>query len=84
VVCLTVKIAVRLFANLADRVPAAARGSDMAVDLPEGATVADLLRRLALPDDEPRLTLVNGRDAGAEQPLAPGDVVSIIPPLAGG
>jgi molybdopterin converting factor small subunit len=79
-----VKIAVRLFADLADRFPSASRGQGVTLDVPEDATVADLMRRLALPDGLPRLTLVNGRDATEDQRLRPGDVVSIIPPLAGG
>ncbi len=78
------KIEVRLFANLADYLPPGTRGSRATVDLPAGATLLDLVRRLQIPDDLPRLMLVNGQDAGAERPLAPGDVVSLIPPLAGG
>lgn len=78
------KIEVRLFANLADYLPPGTRGSSASVEVPDGATVADLVRRLAIPDELPRLMLVNGRDAGAEWRLAPGDVVSLIPPLAGG
>ena len=78
------KIEVRLFADLADYRPPGARGDAATLDLPENATVADVVRRLALPDDLPRLMLVNGRDADAGHRLSPGDVVSLIPPLAGG
>jgi molybdopterin converting factor small subunit len=79
-----VKIAVRLFANLADYRPTDMRGEAATVDLPEGATVGDLAHRLRIPDEVPRLTLVNGRDAGPGYRLAAGDVVSLFPPLAGG
>ena len=79
-----VKIEVRLFANLADYLPPEVRRDGATLEVPEGATVGDLVRRLAIPDDLPHLTLVNGRDAGAQQRLSPGDVVSLIPPLAGG
>ena len=54
------------------------------LDVPDGGTVADVARRLGIPADLARVVLVNGRDAAPEQPLAPGDVVSIFPPLAGG
>ena len=54
------------------------------LDLPDGRTVADVARQLGIPADLARVVLVNGRDAAPEQPLAPGDVVSIFPPLAGG
>jgi hypothetical protein len=46
--------------------------------------VAHLLERLALPDDLPRLVLVNGADARPVHRLAAGDVVSVLPPLVGG
>jgi molybdopterin converting factor small subunit len=78
-----VRVEVRLFANLADRLPGR-RGEPMVVDLPAGATVETLLERLALPPDLPRLVLVNGVDARPVDRLAPGDVVSVLPPLVGG
>jgi molybdopterin converting factor small subunit len=79
-----VKIEVRLFANLAAYLPSGARRDAATVEVPEPATVGDVARRLRIPDDLPRLVLVNGRDATADQPLAPGDVVTLYPPLAGG
>jgi molybdopterin converting factor small subunit len=54
------------------------------IDLPPGATVLHALRRLGIPDDAPRIVLVNGHDAEDGQALAPGDVVSAFPPLSGG
>lgn len=80
----TVKIEVRLFANLADYLPRPARGAAAIVDLPEGASVAELVERLALPAELPRLLLVNGREVTLDHSLDAGDVVSIFPPLAGG
>jgi molybdopterin converting factor small subunit len=46
--------------------------------------VDELVRDLAIPADLPGLLLVNGREAPADRRLHPGDVVSIVPPLAGG
>jgi len=77
------RVEVRLFANLADRLPGR-RGEPTTVELPAGATVATLLQHLTLPDDLPRLVLVNGVDARPAHPLAAGDVVSVLPPLVGG
>ncbi len=74
----------RLFANLADYRPPDGGAGGTALDLPDGATVDDALRRLAIPADLPRLLLVNGRDVAADHALRAGDVLSIIPPLAGG
>jgi molybdopterin converting factor small subunit len=39
---------------------------------------------LNIPPQLERLTVVNGRDASPEQPLAAGDILSVFPPLAGG
>jgi molybdopterin synthase sulfur carrier subunit len=79
-----VKIQVRLFANLADYLPAGSRGSHASVEVPEGVTVGDLVRRLGIPGDLPHLCLVNGAEADAGRRLSRGDSVDLIPPLAGG
>jgi molybdopterin converting factor small subunit len=48
-------------------------------------TAAQLVRSLGIPDDLPRMILVNGLDAVLEGTLLrDGDVVSVFPPLAGG
>lgn len=54
------------------------------VALPEGATLADLIRLLQV--DEPLVCLVtvNGRAAGMGNTLADGDSVDLIPPITGG
>ena len=73
----------RLFANLAGCLPRESAGV-AALEVPVGTTVEDLVRRLAIPDELPRLIVVNGRDPAPGQALASGDTVSILPPLAGG
>jgi molybdopterin converting factor small subunit len=79
-----VEVAVRLFANLAEYGPSASGGAPARVRVPRGATIDDLLRRLGIPGDMPRLLLVNGRDAEPTTRLGAGDVVDVLPPLAGG
>lgn len=74
----------RLFANLADYLPPHARGGAARLEMPEEATVDDLLRRLRIPPHLPRLLFVNGRDATPDARLRSGDVVTVFPPLAGG
>ena len=78
------KIEVRLFANLTHYLPPGTRGDAATLDLPDGTTVDELMRCLAIPQDLPRLLLVNGCDAAPDHRLGPGDVVSLLPPLAGG
>lgn len=73
-----------MFANLADYLPQGARGGAARVEVAEGATLGDLLRGLRVPAELPRLLLVNGREAAPGDRLQAGDVVTILPPLAGG
>jgi molybdopterin converting factor subunit 1 len=74
-----------LFASYAD-----ALGRDrLEIDVPAGATVADLLRKLEALDLERRLppsplVAVNERYARHDHVLRPGDEVAVIPPVAGG
>ncbi len=78
------RVEVRLFATLAAFLPPDGRDGAAELEIPEGSTVADVTRRLGIPPDLARVVLVNGRDMGAEAPLAGRDVVIIFPPLAGG
>ena len=78
-----IKIEIRLFATLSAYVPGG-EGNTATIELPDGATVGELVQTLAIPDDLPRITLVNGRDVESEDRLNAGDIVSLFPPLAGG
>ncbi len=78
------RVEVRLFANLAAFLPPHGRDGVAELEIPDGSTVADVTHRLGMPPDLARVVLVNGHDAVSEAPLAPRDVVTIFPPLAGG
>ena len=78
------KVEVRLFALLERYLPPGAQGDGAALDVPAGTTVRDVVTSLQIPTELSCLTVVNGRDAPPEQVLAPGDVLSMFPPLAGG
>jgi molybdopterin converting factor subunit 1 len=72
-------VSVRLFAGLRERA-----GRDrVAVELPEGATVADLLAAM---DVAPRscVVAINREYAGEDQPVRAGDEVALVPPVSGG
>jgi molybdopterin synthase sulfur carrier subunit len=79
-----VRVEVQLFATLAAFLPPDGRDGAATLDVPDRSTVRDLIRRLALPADLERVTLVNGGDATPDQALRSGDVVAVFPPLAGG
>lgn len=78
------KVAVQLTATLRAYLPPGTRGDRVVLDVPDGATVDQVVHSLRIPSELERLTVVNGRDAVPDQPLAEGDVLSVFPPLAGG
>jgi sulfur carrier protein ThiS len=54
------------------------------MEVDEHETVQGLIKRLSLPDELPRIILVNGIFAFENRPLHEGDSISIFPPLIGG
>jgi molybdopterin synthase catalytic subunit/molybdopterin converting factor small subunit len=72
-------VSVRLFAGLRER----AGASHVDVDLPDGATVADLLAAMDL---APRscVAAINREYAEPAAPIAAGDEVALVPPVSGG
>ena len=78
-------VTVLLFASYAD----ALGTSSLTMQLPVGATVADVLAELRGRPGADRLpptplTAVNQRYAAASRELSAGDEVAVIPPVAGG
>ena len=74
----------KLFATLARHLPGTRPGATIEVDLPEGATVADLLAKLHVPLAEARMFFVNGRVRPVDWALQPNDEVGVFPPIGGG
>jgi len=79
-----VKVAVHLFATLSGYLPEGTAGDEVALDVPEGSTVADVVRALEIPDSFDCVKVVNGHDVSSDQPLTDKDVLSLFPPLVGG
>jgi len=80
----TTRVTVRLFAGLREYLPSEADGSAFEVTLQSGTTVDDLVARMSIPAHTPKIVLVNGLHCTGAQKLTDGDVLSIIPPIAGG
>ncbi len=55
-----------------------------ALELAPGSTVADLVLSLPIPQNAPKVVLVNGRLPRDEQVLTEGDRLTVFPPLEGG
>jgi molybdopterin converting factor small subunit len=79
-----VRVEVHLFATLERFLPAGSRNGIAIIDVPEGSTASDVTAGLGIPAGLERVLLVNGHEAAPERPLAPGDVLDVYPPLAGG
>jgi sulfur carrier protein ThiS len=73
-----------MFAMLRRYLPDVPLGGYTERDLPEGATVSDLLATLGVPEAEARVVFVNGRARPPDWHLQPGDEVGIFPPIGGG
>jgi molybdopterin converting factor small subunit len=72
-------VEVRLFATLRR-----GRFNRQVVDVPQGSTVTDVCRRLAIGLNEVAIVLVNGLEAPRERELVSGDTLSLFPGVGGG
>ncbi len=77
-------IEVKLFANFREYLPPGSKGYGCNLEIEEGTTIAEVLRRLQIPDSIPLIALVNGLHRSPDDALGAGDVLSIFPPVAGG
>lgn len=82
------RITLKLFASLADHLPAGARNNQVSLDVADTSTVGALIAERGLPPKLVHLVLVNGsfvapgeRDGHC---LHEGDTLAIWPPIAGG
>jgi sulfur carrier protein len=54
------------------------------MELAEGALLRDVLEPLGLPDEPPKILMVNGISADEAHKLSDNDVIAIFPMIAGG
>jgi sulfur carrier protein len=78
------EIEVKLFATLRDYLPQESDRFSCKMKVDEGTRVQDVLTRLKIPREMPKIILVNGIHGKKEQVLKEGDVLSVFPPVAGG
>jgi sulfur-carrier protein len=79
-----VTVTVRLFATFRDFLPQHAVRSGVQMDVHEHDTVQALMKALGVPDDLPKIVLVNGQHTSENSLLTEGDIVCVFPPLIGG
>ncbi|NLM44995.1 MAG: MoaD/ThiS family protein [Clostridiales bacterium] len=73
------RVKVRLFATLREN-----RDKEMIIELPDGATLSDIIKHLNIPKEQATLLLINGKFAKLDEALEDNDTVSIFPPIGGG
>ena len=78
------KVYVKLYALLRKHHPGPNRSIPIEVELPEGATVADLTPALNLPPGLVRSVFINNEARDAKSVLHEGDQIGLFPPVVGG
>ena len=78
------EIEVRLFATLQKHLPPGSGPYSCRLHMGDESRVMDVLTRLSLPAELPKILLVNGVKCNGEATLKDGDVLSVFPPLGGG
>jgi molybdopterin converting factor small subunit len=78
------EIEVKLFATLRDYLPEGSSRFSYKMEVDSDIRVQDILSRLKIPEELPKIILVNGVHGKKEQILKEGDVLSVFPPVAGG
>ena len=78
------KVQVKLMASLRNKLPPEARGSTV-LEMGPGATVAEVLAQLGVADPQVHAVMVNDAlEPDRQRPLADGDALLVLPPVAGG
>jgi molybdopterin synthase sulfur carrier subunit len=79
-----IHVDVRLYGPLRQVFPDVGLGEQMEVELPDGATVGQLVEMLQLPADQVKVIFVNHTVREHEHTLEDGDRVAVFPPVGGG
>ncbi|MEQ8321059.1 MAG: MoaD/ThiS family protein [Rhodospirillales bacterium] len=82
------KIRIKLYASLAEYLPADAVKNEADMEINDGSTPTQVILRLGLPEKMCHMVLINGvyiaPEERSEKSLEAGDHLAIWPPVAGG
>jgi molybdopterin converting factor small subunit len=78
------EIEVKLFATLRDFLPEGSGRFSCKMEIDGKTRVQDILSKLKISEEMPKIILVNGIHGKKDQVLKEGDVLSVFPPVAGG
>jgi len=78
------RVKVKLFATLRDYLPKDSDGKSCQMEIDAKTTIGQIISQFSIPEEIPKIILVNGLNGSMDQTLKEGDEVSIFPPVAGG
>ena len=78
------KVQLCFYASLESRLPEDRDGNTCTVETDDGTTVRQLLEKMGLPENLPKLMFINGLHAKYDDELKSGDRLAVFPPIAGG
>jgi sulfur carrier protein len=78
------EIEVKLFATLRDYLPKGSSRFSCKMGVDGSTRVQDILSRLKIPEEIPKIIFINDVHGKEDQILKDGDLLSILPPIAGG
>jgi molybdopterin converting factor small subunit len=78
------EIEVKLFATLRDYLPKGSSRFSCKMKVDDHTLIQDILAELHIPEEIPKIILINGIHGKKDQILKDGDILSIFPPVAGG
>jgi molybdopterin converting factor small subunit len=77
-------VTVKLFASLSRFSPGGLPGTPFEVIVPPSTSLRQLADQLCIPEDEVKISFVNGVICDFDRTLEPGDQVGFFPPVGGG
>jgi molybdopterin converting factor small subunit len=81
---MNMQVTVKLYATLTRYGPGERAGTPFAIELPDHATLRQLIEQLNIPAEETKVMFVNGIIQEFDSILEDGDEVGIFPPIGGG
>jgi molybdopterin converting factor small subunit len=78
------QVKVKLFATLREYLPKDSDGRSCLMDIDETTTIEQIISTFNIPEEIPKIILINGLNGTMDQTLKEGDELSIFPPVAGG
>jgi sulfur carrier protein ThiS len=79
-----VKVELHLYASFKNHLPEKNRGNTCIMEIPDGTTIRELLSRLNIPPEAPKVIFLNGVHTKGDEVLKEGDRLGAFPPVAGG